>query len=69
MSGEKPDNSAIGLTPKQAEDVVKVITDKWDGQRGLRLDRGVLDELIKKYGPNATLGQVLKDLNDPKNKI
>jgi hypothetical protein len=33
------------------------------------LDKGVLEKLIERYGKNATLGQVLDDLNNPKNKI
>ena len=69
MSAEKPDNSAIGLTSEQAEGVAEGITNKWDGKQGLRLDKGVLEGLIRKYGPDATLGEVLKDLNNPKNKI
>jgi len=69
MSAEKPDNSAIGLTPDQAGGVAEGITNRWDGKRGLRLDEGVLEKLIERYGKNATLGQVLDDLNNPKNKI
>ena len=69
MSAEKPDNSPIGLTPDQAKGVAEGITNKWDGKRGLRLDKRVLENLIKIYGKNATLGQVLDDLNNPKNKI
>ena len=69
MSAEKPDNSPIGLTPDQAKGVAEGITNNWDGKRGLRLDKGVLENLIEIYGPNATLGDVLRDLNNPKNKI
>jgi len=69
MSAEKPYNSPIGLTPDQAKGVVEDITNKWDGKRGLRLDGGILEALIKKYGTKATLDDVLRDLNNPKNKI
>ena len=56
MSAEKPDNSAIGLTPDQAKGVAEGITNRWDGKKGLRLDRGVLERLIEIYGSDATLG-------------
>jgi len=71
MSAEKPDNSnpAIGLTSDQAKGAAEGITNKWDGKKGLRLDKGVLEELIKEYGADAKISQILKDLNDPKNKI
>jgi hypothetical protein len=63
MSAERPYNSPIGLTPDQAKGVAEEIINKWDGQRGLRLDGGYLEELIRKYGPKATLNDVLRDLN------
>ena len=71
MSAEKPDNSnpAIGLTSDQAKSVIESIINKWDGKRGLRLDKQISEELIKKYGADAKISQILKDLNDPKNKI
>jgi len=65
LSGKGP---TIPLTPDQAKGVAEGITNKWDGKRGLRLDGGVLEKLIEIYGPNATLGNVLRDLNDPKKK-
>ncbi|MCM8788026.1 MAG: hypothetical protein NC935_08275 [Candidatus Omnitrophica bacterium] len=72
MTAERADkpgqNSAFSLTSDQAERVSDEMTKKWDGRWGLRLDQGVLEELMKIFGPNAKIGDILKSLREQEKK-
>ncbi|MCM8832220.1 MAG: hypothetical protein NC918_08520 [Candidatus Omnitrophica bacterium] len=66
MSAERTDkqgkNPTIPLTSDQAGKAADEITEKWDGKNGLRLDGGILEELIKIYGPDAKMSDILGSL-------
>lgn len=61
--GDKPGkNSAFPLTSDQAKRIAGEITEKWDEKRGLILNMRVLEKLMRIYGPDAKISDVLKDL-------
>lgn len=61
------EGTPIGLTPDQATRVADQITNRWDNEKGLRLDGGVLEDLIRKFGSDAKISNVLEALKkEPK---